>query len=328
MSKNVIIFFVILLNIGSFAKDNIPNSKFYIGNGLIEKVVDLKNDSLISISLLHSEDHKNFIRNSKEFSFLLNNHQVDGFSGWKFDSTQDISDENNGIGINLTISSKTITGLTLKLNYLTYPNLPLIRKWITITNNSKSEFKLEKLNIENLHSVFDQIHSIVLHNYARMKHIGRFVGNWDDPLVVIHDQKNQRGIALGNEAPGVLKRTAFHTEGSRNNIEIGMTHPNQSFPFRKWIKPGESFTTPKIFICLYSNRSDAFKVVNEEVNHFVTLHMNPRILQLKEKPTFVYNTWNPFRTFVNDTLMMSVADAAAECGLQEMIIDWQDKILR
>jgi alpha-galactosidase len=53
--------------------------------------------------------------------------------------------------------------------------------------------------------------------------------------------------------------------------------------------------------------------------------MRPRIVQLEEKPIFVYNTWYPFRTFVSDTLMREVAEAAADCGLQEMIIDdgWQ-----
>ncbi len=66
------------------------------------------------------------------------------------------------------------------------------------------------------------LHAMVYHNYARMKHIGPFVGNWDDPVVVIHDPDRRRGIAMGNEAPGVLKRTAYHTRG--NNLEAGLTH--------------------------------------------------------------------------------------------------------
>ncbi len=30
-----------------------------------------------------------------------------------------------------------------------------------------------------------------------MKHIGRFVGNWDDPVVVVHDQTRRMGMAVG-----------------------------------------------------------------------------------------------------------------------------------
>jgi alpha-galactosidase len=104
-----------------------------------------------------------------------------------------------------------------------------------------------------------------------------------------------------------------------------MSHTSQDFPFRKWVAPGDSFETPKTFICPYADRDDGYEVINEEVNRFIILHMKPRIIQLEEKPIFVYNTWYPFRTFVSDTLMREVAEAAADCGLQEMIIDdgWQ-----
>jgi alpha-galactosidase len=69
-------------------------------------------------------------------------------------------------------------------------------------------------------------------------------------------------------------------------------------------------------------------VINNEINAFVTHYMCPRIDQLKSKPVFVYNTWYPFRTFVNDKLIREVATAAAECGIQEFIIDdgWQVNI--
>ena len=65
--------------------------------------------------------------------------------------------------------------------------------------------------------------------------------------------------------------------------------------------------------------------MNGEVNTFLIKYLKPRIVQDKNKPVFVYNTWNPFRTFVNDSLVRDVAKAAAECGIQEFIIDdgWQ-----
>jgi alpha-galactosidase len=130
-------------------------------------------------------------------------------------------------------------------------------------------------------------------------------------------------MALGNEAPGVLKRTAYHTE--YENLEIGMTHPGQDFPFGKWLAPGESWESPKTFICLYRGTDDGFAVVDGAVNDFVRLHMYPQIIRNEHKPVFVYNTWNPFRTFVNDSLVREVALAAADCGIQEFIIDdgWQ-----
>jgi alpha-galactosidase len=152
-----------------------------------------------------------------------------------------------------------------------------------------------------------------------MKHLGTYIGNWDDPVVVIHNTTLRLGIALGNEAPGVLKRTAFHT--SDRNADIGLTRPGQDFPFRKWLKPGESWESPEVFIALYSNTDDGYSVVNSTINDYVRKYLGSRISMLKEKPLFVFNTWNPFRTFISDSLIRDVAKAASECGIQEFIID-------
>jgi alpha-galactosidase len=108
-------------------------------------------------------------------------------------------------------------------------------------------------------------------------------------------------------------------------MEAGLTHPGQDFPFRKWLEPGESWDSPKTFICLYQDTDDGFAVVDGPVNDFVRKHMWPQIVRKEDKPVFVYNTWNPFRTFVSDSLVRDVARAAAECGVKEFIIDdgWQ-----
>jgi alpha-galactosidase len=199
----------------------------------------------------------------------------------------------------------------------------VIRKWIAFKNIGSGDLKLEALNVEELDTNLDFVHSIVYNNYARMKHLMKFEGDWDDPVVVVHDNTKRAGIALGNETPGVMKRTAFHTKHS--NIEIGLTHPKQDYPFRKWLKPGETWESPKTFICLYANENDGYSVVNNQVNEFVTKYMGIRVVGLPQKPTFVYNTWYPFRTHVSDSLVRSVAKSAADCGIEEFVIDdgWQ-----
>jgi alpha-galactosidase len=303
----------------------ISDSKIVLNNGSIAREISLRNDSIIGKSIKLDSNETNFIAESREFSFRINDQLISGYSGWKTNRIDKIVDENEGIGVSLMLASTKINGLEVNLNYLLYPSLPLVRKWIIIKNTGKQDLKIENLNVEDLQGKLDFVHSVVLHNYGRMKHLGRFVGDWDDPVVVVHDIRKRLGLALGNEAMGVLKRTGYHTEGHNNNLEIGLAHTDQDFPFRKWIEPGASFETPKTFICAYTNRDDGYEVINEEVNRFIILHMKPRIIQLKEKPIFVYNTWYPFRTFVSDTLMRQVAEAAADCGLQEMIIDdgWQ-----
>ena len=295
-----------------------------IDNGLITKKIRVSSDSIYAIELALNSDGDNFIYNSKEFSFAINEEKFDGYSGWKLVSSKSITDNTSGEGMQLILNSKsTDYPIQLVVNYLLYPNFPIIRKWMSITNTGTQDIKLENVNVEDLNTRLSHVHSVVHHNYGRMKQIGRFVGNWDDPVVVVHNHRERRGIALGNEAPGVIKRTAYHT--TNMNAEIGLTHLEDYFPFRRWLKSGESWESPKVFIGLYINRNDGFKIIDEEINEFVINHMQTKIVQLEQKPTFVYNTWNPFRTFISDSLVRDVASAAAECGIQEFIIDdgWQ-----
>ena len=293
-----------------------------LDNGLVSRQLRFAGDSAYSTSLRLASDSTSFILASPEFSFSVNGEPTDGYDGWVLEGEEPLSDTTGGQGVTVTLDQ--LDGpLRVQLHYLLYPELPILRKWITLTNTGGEDLAIEQLNIESLNTVLDRTHAYVYHQYARMKQLGRFVGDWNDPLVVVHHAQQRRGMALGNEAIGVVKRTAFHT--TRNNVEIGMTHAGQDFPFRKWLAPGESWTSYRTFIGLYADRDDGFAVVDDEVNRFIVRHMKPRILQLQDKPVFVYNTWYPFRTFVNDSLIEEVAVAAAACGIKEFIIDdgWQ-----
>jgi alpha-galactosidase len=292
-----------------------------VDNGSINRIIKCSDDSIFTEGIWLNGVERNYLQpRSPEFQFIMNDKKISGYTGWKLISCSSVSDNSSGNGAALKLEGTgPARGIELILSYITYKGLPLIRKWITIKNNSASDIKLEGADIESLSLNFDYVSSWVYHNYARMKHLGTYVGNWDDPVVVIHNTTLRSGIALGNEAPGVLKRTAFHT--SDRNADIGLTHPGQDFPFRKWLKPGETWESPKTFIALYSGTDDGYNVINTSVNDFVRKYAGTRISSLKEKPLFVYNTWNPFRTFLSDSLIRDVVRAASECGIQEFIID-------
>ena len=328
MKKTFVIFFLINSGILSgqeyfkFDKDIV-----ILDNGYIHREIKFSGNKVSSSSLFIPNSKVNFLRPGLEFSFSLNNNNINGSSGWKLLSSNPIQDSEEGKGVKIIIqSANNQDSIRLELNYMLYPRLPIIRKWINFINIGNEEVKIEDLNIEDLETSIGFVHSMIYHNYGRMKQIGRFTGTWDDPVVVLHDMAKRHGIAVGNESPGVLKRTAYHTAG--DNIEAGLTHTGQNFPFRKWLKQGERWQSPKTFICLYANTDNGFDVINTDVNTFVTRHMNNRIVKIKEKPVFVYNTWNPFRTSISDSLIRDVARAASECGIREFVIDdgWQINI--
>jgi len=295
-------------------------NEIVLQNGCIVKVISMTGDSVYSTMLSDSENSVNYISKSREFSFLINNEPVDGFSGWRLVSSKTITDDRGGRGIAIILTgSQKWKDLQVELNYMLYPGLPVIRKWLEFINIGQQDLKLEALNIEDIQTTISQISANTYNEYGRMKTLGRYIGNWNDPVLVVHDVTRRLGIAIGNEAPGVIKRTAFNTIS--DNLEAGLTHPDQDFPFRKWLESGEKWESPKIFIAVYSNRDNGYEVINREINVFTTLFMQPRIVQLKNKPVFLYNTWNPFRTFIDDSLIRDVARAASECGIQEFIID-------
>ena len=215
--------------------------------------------------------------------------------------------------------TKEFDNITLEITYLLYPDLPVIRKQINILNNTGNEIMIESLDVEKLILGFTFVSSVVYKNYGRQKHLSTYTGDWDDPLTAVHSYSHNAGILLGNEAPGVLKRTAYNTE--YNNIEVGLTHKDDDYPFRKYIKDGEQWAGPRVFIIPYAGTSDPWQVMNTSLADFVRRHSGLRINNTGNRPAVMYNNWAPFRDNINDTLIINLAKTAAELGVTHFTID-------
>jgi alpha-galactosidase len=209
---------------------------------------------------------------------------------------------------------------------LLYPNSPAIRKSLIVKNLTDVVVRLESVDVEKL-EVPDYnpvTFSWIYHDYGRRRYIGSYDGGKQDALIIVHNMNLEQGIVIGNEATGVMKHTSVFWE--TQDLCVGLTHKNALFPFRKWIEKGESFETPKVFTMVYNNQKTPDEMLNIAVPDFVRKYMGIRLSELKEKPTFVYNTWEPFLKNINEKLVMELAKAAADAGMKEFIIDdgWQD----
>ena len=142
-------------------------------------------------------------------------------------------------------------------------------------------------------------------------------------MIIVHNSDWKQGIVIGNEASGVMKHTA--TFWKERTIITGLTHKDSRYPFRKYLKKGEEFTTPQVFTMVYNDHKDPDEILNTDVPDFVRKHMGIRLSELKEKPIFVYNTWIPFDRNINEPLIKELAKTAADAGMKEFIIDdgWQ-----
>lgn len=316
----------------------------FLDNGVVSRYISFQDEQVRTISLRIPSASHNFVttetpepdwvidknsrfeksetrtgQNPLEFSFMLDDRLITGHSGWEI---SDIQNYNLSEGEGATLFLKG-HGLELQISYLIYPNLPVIRKMIKVINRSSKEVKIENFDVESLNISGGSTQKVIYQNYARYKRIGPFTGDWDDPLVAVHNQRSKWGILLGNETPGVLKRTSSCLDG--RSISVGLTHIGQEYPFRVWLNEGEEWESPWIFVIPYQD-VDPKQTIEGPLDDFVRDYMGIRLAELEHKPTFVYNTWNPFRKKIDEKLIMELADAAAECGIEEFVIDdgWQN----
>ena len=298
-------------------------SRTVVDNGKIQRRVVCSDKHVLGEAYMLEGDGTSFLNNgSCEFSFLANDSLYTGASNWKDVQFADTVCSNGGKGTLLSMLSEA-GDLKVELLYLTYPDLPLIRKTIRVTNLGHEDLKLESVNVEDFSTSLWPTFVQTMRGYGRYETLGPYVGNWDDPLIVAHDWNASRGLALGNETIGILKRTSVIEDG--HSIRIGVTTPNQDYPFRRWIAPGKSWKSAAVFTAPYTAQSDPERVMEEAVQTYIRKYMGVRIEQIEHKPMFVYNTWIPFAHGINEEMLKDVIRASAECGMEEFIIDdgWQ-----
>jgi len=260
-----------------------------------------------------------------DFQFEANDVIYSGKGLWQLINIQVITDDNQGSGAAIKLLSQDKI-IELTIRFLMYPGSPAIRKSLVIKNLTDKRIKLESVDIEKFEvpTYYPVTYSWIYHDYGRRRFIGPYDGGKQDALIIVHDMNREQGIVLGNEATGVMKHTSVFYEAQ--DICMGLTHKNSLFPFRKWIESGQSFETPQVFTMVYNCQKTPDKVLNTDVPDFVRKNMGIRLSQLTDKPTFVYNTWEPFYKNINEKLVMDLAKAAADAGMKEFVIDdgWQD----
>lgn len=269
-----------------------------------------------------------FDEGGEEFSFLLNGRTYTGASGWRLEGIEELKEmtgKEAGEGAVVTLMSLD-GAVKVRICYRWYPELPFVRKTLSISNCTKEELCLEAVDVEKfaVSEYFAPTFSWIYSDYGRKKSIGSYLGDMQDSLILIHHPEWEAGIILGNEAPGVLKGASVWYRG--REITLGLTHEEERYPFRKYLAAEESFTAPDVFTGVYNGQRSTDKIMNELIPDYVRKHMGICLTKIPERPVFVYNTWEPFRFDLSEELIMKTAAAAAEAGVKEYVIDdgWQD----
>ena len=114
-----------------------------LDNGMIKRIVSFTDDSVTTKLMKLKGNDFNFIGSgTKEFSFLIDNKLYNGYSGWQFVSFAEAEDDHNGKGAVIRLKGKNeISSVEIEIKYLLYPGLSVIRKQITVFNNSEKEIE-------------------------------------------------------------------------------------------------------------------------------------------------------------------------------------------
>lgn len=296
-------------------------------NGIVERTIQLPNKTGPYFTVQYQPVEGRFLyftQQNKDFRFEWNGKIYSGLDSWTLEGIENVSDNLGGSGVLVYLLHEEAQ-LKLTIRYLMYPGLPVIRKRLAFENLSSEMVQLKSVDVE-LFSVTDYqptTFSWIYSDYGRRKSLGPYLGNMQDALLLVHHADWEAGIAIGNEASGVMKRTAVFWDFPE--ISSGLTHKTDRFPFGKWIKPGETFEAPQVFTLVYNHQKEPSDVLNKELPDFIRKHLGIRLFDLDEKPTFVYNTWEPFQKAIDEKLIIELADAAAAAGMKEFIIDdgWQ-----
>jgi alpha-galactosidase len=224
-------------------------SELILNNGIVQRIIKLPSDTgsflTTSYGPVIGKFHY-FSPQNIDFQFEIDGRIYSGKTNWNLVQIRTITDDLQGNGAAVILQS-TDKKIELTVNFLMYPGLPVVRKYLAVKNISKEEISLESVDVEKLNfaNYYPSTYSWIYGDYGRRKSIGPYEGNMQDALLIIHDSDKEAGIIVGNEASGVLKRTSVFWNAQ--DLCTGLTHKDARFPFRKWIKTGESFETPKVF---------------------------------------------------------------------------------
>nr|WP_295933339.1 glycoside hydrolase family 36 protein [uncultured Dyadobacter sp.] len=316
----------ILAACNAFSQDSLV-----IKNRFLERKFTISDNSFYTSRFQHLLTSKDYSRpGSEEFYFTIDGIPAssNGANGL-FKYTKHTS-ERSGNGIQKVVvqlaglHGTVAENVTVDLTFEVYDELPVVRKQISVTNKGTKAIAIANLEVERLNLVpVSSQQSELYTNYGSRFAWRPYHGDHHDAAIFVYNNYAKEGFILGNEAPSVLKKTEVYTDHHR--ISIGMTSLTDHYPFKKWIEPQGKFDSPKTFICLVQSQKweDAFE---GHFADFIRTRLGVKLFERKEIPFTLYNTWRPFYTNINDTLVTQLADGLEGTGTDLFIMDagWEN----
>jgi alpha-galactosidase len=307
--------FLCFYSIVSAQKDSL-----IIENRTVSRLLYFSKDSagFYTKSFINKRTNQNYVNpGTEEFSILINENLIEGKDCRYL--RHSYNRQNNIQTLSVTLQTP-YPKVYIQLEYEVYENIPIVRKQLNVINEGNIELVLTNLDVEKLRfQVVNKFDNEVYTSFGTNINRIPYKGDYNDAAILLYNLAAQQGAIIGNEAPSVLKNTEIYTQ-IHGCIQVGMRHIQESFPFKKWLAPGETFRSPKTFIYVFQSPrwQDGFE---NEYKDFVRKYLGASLFTHKKTPLVLYSTWIPFLDNINDKLIRDCADNLADIGTDLFIID-------
>lgn len=283
-----------LERISTYAGFDLKAGILYIGNHSIERWIRLDQDghTVQTIRYARKPSGQRYIdRPSEEFRFRIGEIVFSGDSDLLTYNDYQILQTMGGskrVTIQFTYNSGEEAKPTFYLwvHYEIYPDLPLIRKWLTIQNLTDSAFFVEEVVIESLPLFVGrkdslQIWRCGISEVAEEPLPTPWEGGTSEAFILVGDTGVDGGVVLGNESTGALKHYAVYSD--RETVSIGLTPTTAINGTEIRVPPGQSVDSPKVWTMLVEGNLQAvIKKISQNALAYVPPYSKDTALQTPE----------------------------------------------
>ena len=283
-----------LERIGTYAGFDLKAGILYMGNDSIERWLrlDQGGHKIQTIRYAHKSSGQNYVdRASEEFRFRIGEIVFSGSGDLLTYNDYQIVQRIGGskrITVQFTYNSGEEVRPTFYLwvHYEVYPDLPVIRKWLTIQNLTDSAFFVEDVVIESLPLFVGrkdglQIWQCRISGVAEEPLPTPWEGGTSEAFILVGDTGINSGVVLGNEGAGLLKYYTVHSD--RETVSIGLMPTTAINGTEIRVPPSQSVDSPKIWTMLVKgDLQAAIETIAQNASMYVPPYSKDARLQIPE----------------------------------------------
>ena len=282
-----------LKRIGAYAGFDVNTGILYMGNASIERWIRLNQGghTVQTIRYVHKPSGQNYVdRPSEEFRFQIGEIIFSGDSDLLTYNDYQIVQTMGGskrITVQFTYNSEeTQPTFHLWIHYEMYPDLPVIRKWLTIQNLTDSAFFVEDVVIESLPLFVGRKDSLQIWRYgisgvAEEPVPTPWVGGTSDAFILLADTSIDSGVVVGNESAGLLKHYTIYS--NRETVSIGLRPTTAINGTEIRVSPSQSVDSPKVWTMLVEDNLQAtIEKISQNTSGYIPLYSKDTRLQIPD----------------------------------------------